>query len=58
MDRAAPYLIADENANAVFALKNAGGFTTLAGNLPGVDDVVRDSKGHVLVTLPGRGCPA
>lgn len=49
------YLIADENANAVFELKNAGGFTKLAGNLPGVDDVVRDSDGHVLVTLPGLG---
>ncbi len=51
----APYLIADENASAVFALKTGGGFTTLAGNLPGVDDVVRDSHGHVLVTLPGQG---
>ncbi len=50
-----PYLVADENANAVFALKNAGGFYKLAGNLPGVDDVVRDSRGHVLVTLPGLG---
>jgi DNA-binding beta-propeller fold protein YncE len=49
------YLIADENANAVFELKNAGGHTKLAGNLPGVDDVVRDSSGHVLVTLPGLG---
>jgi hypothetical protein len=49
------YLIADENANAVFELKNAGGHTMLAGNLPGVDDVVRDSSGHVLVTLPGQG---
>ena len=50
-----PYLIADENASAVYALKNAGGFTTVAANLPGVDDVVRDSRGHVLVTLPGLG---
>jgi hypothetical protein len=50
-----PYLIADENASAVFALKSGGGFTTLAGNLPGVDDVVRDSRGHVIVTLPGQG---
>jgi DNA-binding beta-propeller fold protein YncE len=50
-----PYLIADENANAVFELRNAGGFTMLAGNLPGVDDVVRDATGHVLVTLPGLG---
>jgi hypothetical protein len=51
----APYLIADENAGAVFALRSGGGFTTLAGNLPGVDDVVRDSHGHVIVTLPGQG---
>jgi hypothetical protein len=49
------YLVADENLSAVFELKNAGGFTKLAGNLPGVDDVVRDSNGHVLVTLPGQG---
>jgi hypothetical protein len=53
--QSAPYLIADENASAVFALKTGGGFTTLAGNLPGVDDVVRDSRGHVIVTLPGQG---
>ena len=53
--QAGPYLIADENANAVFALQNAGGFYKLAGNLPGVDDVVRDSHNHVLVTLPGLG---
>jgi hypothetical protein len=51
----APYLVADENASAVFALKSGGGFTTLAGNLPGVDDVVRDTHGHVIVTLPGQG---
>jgi hypothetical protein len=51
----APYLIADENASAVFVLRSGGGFTTLAGNLPGVDDVVRDSHGHVIVTLPGQG---
>ena len=50
-----PYLIADENASAVYALKNAGGFTLVAGNLPGVDDVARDARGHVLVTLPGLG---
>jgi hypothetical protein len=52
---AGPYLVADENANAVFALMNAGGFYKLAGNLPGVDDVVRDWSRHVLVTLPGLG---
>lgn len=50
-----PYLIADENANAIYALKNGGGFTKLAGNLSGVDDVARDSRNHVLVTLPGLG---
>ena len=49
------YLVADENANAVYELHNAGGFSKLAGNLPGVDDVVRDFDGHVLVTLPGLG---
>ena len=49
------YLIADENANSVYELKNAGGHTKLAGNLPGVDDVVRDASGHVLVSLPGLG---
>ena len=53
--QSSPYLIADENASAVFALKSGGGFTTLARNLPGVDDVVRDSHGHVIVTLPGQG---
>jgi len=50
-----PYLVADENASAVFALQNAGGHYVLAGNLPGVDDVVRTSGGHVLVILPGQG---
>lgn len=53
--QAGPYLVADENANAAYALKNAGGFYKVAGNLPGVDDVVRTSDGHVLVTLPGLG---
>jgi hypothetical protein len=53
--QSSPYLIADENASAIFALKSGGGFTTLARNLPGVDDVVRDSHGHVIVTLPGQG---
>ncbi|HXC79649.1 MAG TPA: hypothetical protein VNU19_21660 [Candidatus Acidoferrum sp.] len=51
----APYLIADENASAIYALKTGGGFTTVARNLAGADDVVRDSRGHVLVTLPGLG---
>jgi hypothetical protein len=48
-------LIADENAGAVFELDSVAAHTKLAGNLPGVDDVVRDSRGHVLVTLPGMG---
>jgi hypothetical protein len=50
-----PYLVADENASAVFALKNSGGHYVLAGNLPGVDDVVRTDEGHVVVILPGDG---
>jgi hypothetical protein len=50
-----PYLIADENAGAVFSLGETGGPTKLAGNLPGADDVARDSAGHVLVTLPALG---
>jgi hypothetical protein len=50
-----PYLIADENASAIYELKSGGGITKLAGNLSGVDDVVRDSRNHVLVTLPGPG---
>jgi hypothetical protein len=48
------YLIADENASAVFELVG-GRLTTLAGNLSGVDDVVRDAAKHVLVILPGAG---
>jgi hypothetical protein len=47
--------VADENLNAVYELKAGGGFRKVAGNLPGVDDVVRDAGGHVLVTLPGQG---
>ena len=50
----AGYLIADENAAAVFELIG-GAATRLAGGLPGVDDVVRDSAGHVVVILPERG---
>lgn len=48
------YLIADENASAVFELVG-GRVTRLSGGLPGVDDVVRDADGHVLVILPDRG---
>jgi hypothetical protein len=50
-----PWLIADEGASAIFALQNAGGHYILARNLPGVDDVVRDNSGHVIVILPGLG---
>jgi hypothetical protein len=50
----AGYLIADENAAAVFELIG-GTATRLAGGLPGVDDVVRDAAGHVIVILPARG---
>ncbi len=50
----AGYLIADENASAVFELIG-GRVTRLAGGLSGVDDVVRDADGHVLVILPGPG---
>lgn len=50
----AGYLIADENASAVFELIG-GKVTRLASGNPGVDDVVRDAAGHVLVILPARG---
>jgi hypothetical protein len=49
------YLIADENANAVFELRNGGAITRVAGNLAGADDVARAADGHILVTLPGLG---
>jgi hypothetical protein len=49
------YLVADENASAVFSLRNAGGHDLVARNLPGVDDVVRADDGHIIVTLPGPG---
>lgn len=48
------YLIADENAGAVFELKG-GVKQRLAGGLPGVDDAVRDGSGHVLAILPASG---
>ena len=48
------YLIADENASAVFEIKN-GRVTKVAGNLPGVDDAVRTQGGHVLAILPAAG---
>ena len=49
------YLIADENASAVFELRNGGGLTRVGGNLAGADDVARTADGHILVTLPGLG---
>ena len=48
------YLIADENASAVFEVKG-GRVTRIAGGLPGVDDAVRTAGGHVLAILPGGG---
>ena len=50
-----PWLVADANANAVYSLRNAGGHDLVAGNLPGVDDVVRADDGHVIVILPSPG---
>jgi len=47
-------LIADENASAVFEIKN-GRATRIAGGLPGVDDAARTADGHVLAILPGAG---
>jgi hypothetical protein len=48
------YLIADENAGAVFELTGATA-RRLASRLPGVDDAVRERNGHLLVILPGYG---
>ncbi len=48
------YLIADENASAVFEITN-GRATRVAGNLPGVDDAVRTADGHLLAILPAAG---
>ena len=49
------YLIADENASAVFEIKN-GRAARIASNLPGVDDAVRSPiDGHVLAILPAAG---
>ena len=51
----AGYLIADENASAVFEIKN-GRATRIASGLPGVDDAVRSPiDGHVLAILPAAG---
>ena len=48
------YLIADENASAVFEIVG-GRVTRLAGGLPGADDAVRTAGGHVLAIIPGQG---
>jgi hypothetical protein len=50
-----PWLVADENASAVYSLRSAGGHDLVARNLPGVDDVVRANDGHIIVTLPTPG---
>lgn len=52
------YLVADENASAVFGVSSSGGGpVTLYRNLPGVDDVVQDvaGNGHMFAILPGYG---
>jgi hypothetical protein len=52
----AAVLIADENASAVFEMVGLNGAPTrVAGGLPGVDDAVRDQRGHLLVILPASG---
>jgi hypothetical protein len=48
------YLIADENASAIFEIKN-GRAVRLSGGLPGVDDAVRTGDGQVLAILPAAG---
>ena len=49
------YLIADENASAVFEIKD-GSVMRIAGGLPGADDAVRSlTDGHVLAILPAAG---
>lgn len=54
--QSAGYLIADENAAAIFEIPTgATRPTRLAGNLPGVDDVVRGADGHLLAILPAPG---
>ena len=56
LPQGAGVLIADENASAVFEMVGLnGGPARIAGGLPGVDDAVRDDRGHLLVILPARG---
>jgi hypothetical protein len=54
VDLGGGYLIADENASAVFEIKN-GRATRIASNLPGADDAARTAAGHLLAILPGQG---
>jgi DNA-binding beta-propeller fold protein YncE len=51
------YLVADENAGAVYSVGSSGGPQRLFGGLPGVDDAVQDVPGnnHVFAILPAAG---
>jgi hypothetical protein len=49
------YLIADENAAAIWTLGTTGGPTRLAGGLPGVDDAAMTDNSHIVVILPLAG---
>lgn len=48
------YLVADEGSGALYEIKGNSA-QRLAAGLAGVDDVVRDARNHVLVTLPAPG---
>lgn len=50
-----PWLVADENAGAVYAFRKTAGYYLKTRNLAGVDDVVSTNVGYVIVTLPGSG---
>ena len=50
----AGYLVADENASAVYEIVG-GRPKRLAGGLSGVDDAVREQNGHVIAILPAAG---
>ena len=52
--QAGGYLIADENASAIFEIQGSK-VTRLTGGLPGVDDAIRAANAHVLAILPGAG---
>jgi hypothetical protein len=51
------YLVADENASAVYSVGATGGPQRLFGGLPGVDDAVQDVLGnnHLFAILPAAG---